>query len=303
MGIFQSFLGRIAPTHQSLAAWCVTYDSILAARALKPKTLQNRRRYVAHLTDALGHRAMSSIAPADIAAVVRAIWSSDRPVAARRVLIEANDLFNEAVLARVLTYNPAQPLKHLPAPVRRARLSLEHWREIHGWAAEYGQPWFAYSLRLALVCAQRRADLVKMDEEHVWDDHLHVIQQKTGERVALPLELRCDALGLTLGDVILEGRTYQLPGRLLLRKRTGQPLGAAALTAAFTRARDAVFTRETWPGQTPPTFHEIRSLSERLYRAQGINTKVLLGHKRQSMTDLYNDDRGLSRNDWKVLTL
>ncbi|SET31384.1 hypothetical protein SAMN02583745_01973 [Thorsellia anophelis DSM 18579] len=45
--------------------------------------------------------------------------------------------------------------------------------------------------------------------------------------------------------------------------------------------------------QTQPTFHEIRSLSERLYREQGVDTKILLGHKSQRQTDLYNDNRSI----------
>jgi hypothetical protein len=50
-----------------------------------------------------------------------------------------------------------------------------------------------------------------------------------------------------------------------------------------------------------PTFHELRSLSEREYREQGINTKKLLGHKREAMTEVYNDVRGC---DWtKVNTI
>lgn len=48
-----------------------------------------------------------------------------------------------------------------------------------------------------------------------------------------------------------------------------------------------------------PSLHEMRSLSERLYRAQGINTMRLLGHANQEMTDKYNDDRGLSAREWK----
>ena len=44
-----------------------------------------------------------------------------------------------------------------------------------------------------------------------------------------------------------------------------------------------------------PTFHEQRSLSERLYEAQGINTQQLLGHSSEKMTAQYHNDRGL---DW-----
>ncbi|EPE5478197.1 integrase, partial [Escherichia coli] len=47
---------------------------------------------------------------------------------------------------------------------------------------------------------------------------------------------------------------------------------------------------------TPPSFHEQRSLSERLFREQGVDTKILLGHSNQKMTDIYNDARG---KEWK----
>lgn len=303
MSLISITLGRIAPGFQSLAAWCEIYDTIIAARPLKPKTLQNRRSNVAHLRAVLGRHTMRSIRPIDIALAVREIWDSGRQVAARRVLIEAGDLFNEAVIAGVIDTNPAQPLKQLPAPVKRARLTFEQWHAIYEWTAEHGQPWFACALRLAIVSAQRRADIAKMSKRDIWDGYLHVVQQKTGERIALPLHLHLDVLGVTLGQVIDEADDYRRPGQMLLRKRDDRPFGVAALTASFTLARDAVFPRETWGERTPPTFHEIRSLAERLYRGQGVDTKTMLGHKRQSMTDLYNDDRGLTRNDWKTLVL
>ncbi len=65
---------------------------------------------------------------------------------------------------------------------------------------------------------------------------------------------------------------------------------ANTLTTNFKKARDK--TDICWGNGTPATFHELRSLSERIYRQQGINTKDLLGHKSQQMTDKYNDDRG-----------
>ncbi|MCG6228770.1 hypothetical protein [Vibrio furnissii] len=39
------------------------------------------------------------------------------------------------------------------------------------------------------------------------------------------------------------------------------------------------------------SFHELRSFAERTYRDAGYDTKVILGHKHQAMTDKYNDDR------------
>lgn len=48
-----------------------------------------------------------------------------------------------------------------------------------------------------------------------------------------------------------------------------------------------------WGDRTPPTFHEIRSLSERLYSLQGnVRTQELLGHRDARMTAVYHDVRG-----------
>ncbi len=45
--------------------------------------------------------------------------------------------------------------------------------------------------------------------------------------------------------------------------------------------------------RTPPTFHEIRSLAVRLYKAQGnISRQELLGHKDEKTTLVYEDGRG-----------
>lgn len=64
-----------------------------------------------------------------------------------------------------------------------------------------------------------------------------------------------------------------------------------SITGAFAEARDR--TGITWPeGKTPPTFHEIRSLSARLYDEQGIDAQALLGHKSPDMTAVYRDVRG-----------
>jgi hypothetical protein len=48
-------------------------------------------------------------------------------------------------------------------------------------------------------------------------------------------------------------------------------------------------------GITMQTFHEQRSLSERIYEEQGIKTQQLQGHSSDRMTVQYHNDRGL---DW-----
>ena len=58
----------------------------------------------------------------------------------------------------------------------------------------------------------------------------------------------------------------------------------------FAKCRDN--TSLKWEDSTPPSFHEIRSLAERQYHSQGLDTQILLGHKSRAMTDRYHDNRG-----------
>lgn len=78
----------------------------------------------------------------------------------------------------------------------------------------------------------------------------------------------------------------------------GSQVQATTITTNFSQARDK--TGIEWGKGTPATFHEQRSLSERLYKNQGVDTKVLLGHKTQQQTDKYHDDRGKGWNILKV---
>lgn len=124
---------------------------------------------------------------------------------------------------------------------------------------------------------------------------------KTGMRLALPLTLRCDAIGITLKEVIDGCRDRILSPYLIHSRHQKQPkpMSKDNLSDYFAKARDLAGIIPP-AGKTPPTFHEQRSLSERLYRAQGIDTKTLLGHKVQATTDRYNDTRG---QEWVKLVI
>lgn len=75
------------------------------------------------------------------------------------------------------------------------------------------------------------------------------------------------------------------------RAKPGDPIRGHTLSALFAEARD--LTGIQWPQEkTPPSFHELRSLSARLYADQGINAQALLGHKSADMTAIYRDTRG-----------
>lgn len=301
MSLLSATLGRLAPQFRTLGEWACIYDQIIETRPLCTKTLQNRRASIRHIVGALGDRSLRSIRPLDVAVAVRDLHAR-APVMARRVLVEARDMLGEAVSYGWIARNPALDVKQLRAPVRRRRLSLEQWQMMYQAACEQPIAWLPHMLLLALVTGQRRADLAKMGFEDIWDGRLHIEQQKTGARIALPLKLRLDLIDSTLSDVIEGCKSYAAPGQTFLRKPRGAPLGVASLSTRFEALREAV-CEPIPPPHTPPTLHECRSLAERLYRAQGLDTRTLLGHRRQSMTDQYNDDRGLDGRKWRVLQI
>jgi len=299
MTILSFVLGRLVPRYRTVNEWAVIYRQLVDARPISAKTKANRQGALGHVLNYMGGRAVSSVRPHEVAAMVHDI-AKTHPQTAKRVLFEVADLFNECMNYGWIDRNPAAGVKAPPCRVQRKRLTLRNWQDLKAHAEENMPPWVAHMMTLALITGQRRSDLVKMQHDDVWDGHLHIEQAKTGTRLALPLELKLDVLGLTLAQAIAQCKSTDVTSRYLLHKHSGERLADASLSARFEEARKAVLPSS---GGIPASLHECRSLSERLYRAQGINTMTLLGHKHQAMTDLYNDDRGLTKGNWKTLLL
>jgi len=298
--LLSATIGRVVPRYRTCNEWAEDYRQIIDQMPVCEHTKVNRLCSLAHVLKHIGRDTMGSVKPLAVGKMIREI-SAASPQTAKRVLFEARAFFNEAILAGWLDHNPAAPIKPPKVRISRNRMSLDHWGAIRAWSAVHQPPWCCRMLDLALVTAQRRSDLSTMGEDDVWADHLHVIQFKTGTRLEIPVALRLDAIGRSIADVIDDCRDYAAPGQTFLRRQSGAHLVDASLSARFEEAREGAGLR--WDTGTPPSLHECRSLSERLYRVQGIDTRILLGHKHQAMTDAYNDDRGLSAGKWLTLSL
>ena len=299
MNLLSLTLGRFVPRFKTVDQWAHIYRKLVDGRPISNKTKANRKSALTHTLSYLGSRTISAVRPHEVSAMIQDI-ALTHPQTAKRVLHEVADLFNECMNYGWIDRNPAVSVKAPLCRVQRKRLTLVNWQAIKDHADENMPLWVRNMLVLALVTGQRRSDLVKMRFADVWDEHLHIEQAKTGTRLALPLALKLNALGVTLGEAIEACRSYPIKSEFMLRKANGGRLADASLSARFEEVRKAVLPSDTG---IPASLHECRSLSERLYREQGINTMTLLGHKHQAMTDLYNDDRGLSKGKWKTLEL
>ncbi len=220
----------------------------------------------------------------------------------RMVLI---DVYKEAQHAGEVPpgYNPAQATKQPRNKVQRERLNIEEWKVIFETAN--GMPrYIQNTMLIALVTGQRLGDIARMKFSDIWDGYLHIEQSKTGTKLAIPLSLKCEAIDTTLEQVIVRCRDKILSPHIIHHHHTtsqakrGGAVSEKTITSGFSNARDKSGLQ--WKNGTPPTFHEQRSLAERLYREQGINTQHLLGHKNQAQTDKYHDDRG---KNWLVVAV
>lgn len=294
-------IGRLSPRFRTVAQFSEIYWQTLIARDLSPKTMMNHAAALKYLNAAIGPDTINWVRPHAIANPVRVLHQR-HPHAAQRVLAEARALFAEAVALGWADQNPAAEVRMPVARIQRQRITLEQWHAIAAYATANMPPWTYRMMVLGLVTGQRRGDLCKMQFEDVRGGYLHVSQQKTGTLLRIPTALRLDIVGISVGEAVEMCRDYSRGNVFLLRKSNGHQLSAASMSARFETAREAALGRHTGEGM-PPSLHEIRSLCERLYRDQGVDTRRLLGHTRQSMTDVYNHDRGLSGGKWMTLEI
>ncbi|PGH55935.1 integrase [Azospirillum palustre] len=290
--------------NNSVNAFCDLYAGIIDSRKeagrIKKATHEHVSQRLRHFRTALGERRMDTITTRDIADYLADWEERGKLRMAQSVRAFLLDLFTVAKSKGWTTINPVGDTKVAPAEVQRARLTLDDFRAIHAVALKDYAPWLARAMELALVTGQRREDLIAMGPRDVRDGKLWIVPQKTdrhGVRICIPLELRLQVVGWSVGDVIARCRDNVLSRHFIHhnahagRAKLGDPIRRHTVSAWFAEARDK--SGRSWPaGNTPPSFHEIRSLAARLYHEQGVNAQMLLGHKSADMTALYRDVRG-----------
>lgn len=289
--------GKAITTSTWLDRYQAIQDDRLKSGDIRLNTYKQKAKPVSLLRERAGMKLISTVDVRDIAQLLEEYISAGQPRMAQVVRSVLIDVFKEAQHYGEVPpgYNPALATKQPRRKITRQRLSLEEWQKIFD-IADARHRYMGNAMLLALVTGQRLGDISKMKFSDIWDDHLHVVQEKTGSKIAIPLSLRLDAINWNLRDVVARCRDYAVSPFLIhffratSQAERGAQVKANTLTMNFSKARD--MAEIDWGTGTPATFHEQRSLSERLYKEQGIDTRKLLGHKTQQQTDRYHDDRG-----------
>ena len=270
---------------QTVNNWLDEYIKILDGRNLKPKTIEIKTYLIKVIRQQIGDNPLTQITPPDITKLIKIYTDQDKAPSAKCMYHLLKDIFREAYAQGWNDRNPAEPIKCPKVVVKRSRMTLSEFKKILNEAEKTGNKIIHDAMTLALVTGQRRSDIAEMKKSNVKRNYLLVDQYKTGAKIALPIKLECKKIGTSLRDII------ESTNNDYLICHNNEKIKLNNITRQFSRLRDRVFSRDYWTG-TPTTFHEIRSLAERLYREQRIDTMTLLGHKSQQMTDKYNDNRG-----------
>ncbi|WP_454719290.1 site-specific integrase [Citrobacter freundii] len=289
--------GKAITTSTWLERYQAIQDDRLKSGDIKLNTYKQKAKPVSLLRERAGLKLISAVDVRDIAQLLDEYIAAGQPRMAQVVRSVLIDVFKEAQHYGEVPpgYNPALATKQPRRKITRQRLSLEEWKKIFD-IADASHRYMGNAMLLALVTGQRLGDISRMKFSDIWDDHLHVIQEKTGSKIAIPLSLRLNAINWSLRDVVARCRDYAVSPYLVHFFRTtsqaerGTQVKSNTLTMNFSKARDLAGI--DWGDGSPATFHEQRSLSERLYKEQGLDTQKLLGHKTQQQTDRYHDDRG-----------
>jgi len=291
----------------TLAEWLPIYRALWMEK-IEPRraTLIASDMYLRRLAECdFAERRLSEVSTLMVAQYLEAYKAERGAPSANQMRSKLSDVFRWAETQGLIDAgrNPVTATRRQRAVVARERMSFEQFLAVR----ELSPVWLRNAMNLALVTGQRRGDVVSLKFTDWKDGRLHVAQGKSGGKTRLALDGRIAIakLGMSIEEVVRQCRDNVASPYMVhhVRRNGGATPGSKVkidlVTGAFATARDAagIAPKE---GRTAITFHEIRSLAERLYREQfgAAFAQEILGHKSAEMTAKYDDLRG----EWKVVS-
>lgn len=286
---------------RSMGKWIEKYEGLLDRQGLAKETRKSYKSMGNRMVRMFGDDTpVSSVTPLMVSVGLEGIVAEGKARTAQAMRVFMRLSFAEACVQGWCTVNPVLDTRlRARVEVRRTRLTLPLLLQICQ-AVQFD--WLKNAIALALVSGQRREDIAKARfkdfHDGGWWCQQASAKSTNPHRVFIPLELKLEVFGMSLGDVVSQCRRTGIASQYLVHQTqargkspVGQKIVADTLSNRFADAVEALGMN--WAPKTPPTFHEIRSLSERLYAAQGgVNTQELLGHDDAATTALYHDSRG-----------
>jgi enterobacteria phage integrase len=286
---------------RTVHGWSERYAIYLAKRTLADATRRQYASFNRRIVEMLGKDTLvKGVTALQISDGLERIVAEGKARTAQCFRVFARDWFREAVVQGWRDDNPVRDTKiAAKVKVARARLLLPVFMAVY---EREQQAWARDAYALLLVSAQRREDAAgaKFADFRNGGWWLKQASLKSAERhqIFIPLDLRLNAFGMSLADVVAQCRRSGVLSRYLVHHREsrgGTKAGAKVWKDTLSRQFSATLATLglDFADKEPPTLHEIRSLSERLYADQGgVATQHLLGHNEPETTAVYHDSRG-----------
>ena len=291
-----SLVDRITGKTETWDGWMDDFEKLLANRKLAENTRRTYRSLVKKARALVEPgEAFTAVTTKVVATALKKLSDDGKARQAQQLRGFMKDCFNDAIGEGWTKENPAIVTRAIDVEIKRARLQFDVYKAVY----EAEQTiWARNCYALALVSGQDRESCSNALFRDIRDGAWWNERGKTGARIVLPLELRLACFGMSLDDVVRQCRSTGALSHHLIHQtqnygnsKVGAQIWVDTITKHFTNTLASL--KLDFGDKEPPTFHEIRSLSERLYTAQGnVKTQELLGHKDPKTTALYHDARG-----------
>ncbi|MEH6578068.1 MAG: hypothetical protein V7731_13415 [Amphritea sp.] len=197
----------------TVGAWVKEYLVILQESldcgAIKLNTHKQKHYVIQVIDKKYGKIKLGELTALAISKFLKSYVQQGKNRIAQQIRSGLIDLFAEAIAAGHFPAdkpNPASVIKKPRAKVKRARLTLEVFKQAISWATENLEPYQWKAILLGVLTAQRLGDIrnAKLKDVRTVDgvDYLAVQQGKTGTKILIPLSLRLESIGYSVGDVV-----------------------------------------------------------------------------------------------------
>jgi integrase len=184
-------------------------------------------------------------------------------------------MFKRAVRWGIVETNPVRDIEQFKTPKRDRYITADEYKRIH----DNATPTLACVMDIAYITGQRIGDCLHIRYSDISDAGIFVRQEKTKARVLI-------AMTPDLSNVIARARALHqsIKGMTLFHRRDGSPIRYITLYHQWTKACQAAQVEDAH-------FHDIRAAAATDAKAQGLDSKTLLGHTTESSHNRYLRDK------------
>lgn len=180
-------------------------------------------------------------------------------------------MFKRAVRWGIVEANPVRDIEQFKTEKRDRYITAEEYTRIR----EHATPTLACLMDIAYITGQRMGDCRHIKYSDISEAGVFIKQQKTKARVLI-------AMTPDLAEVVSRAKALHqsVKGLTLFHRRDGTPIPYGTLYHQWTNAcRDAKVE--------DANFHDIRAAAATDAKAQGLDSKTLLGHTTESSHNRY----------------